>query len=335
MEDQCTKPRSFVGRPGKGAFLAISLLLLLVPRTVLGADPVTVQYDRIDGVAPELLSLDIHCPEAAGPLPVIVYVHGGGWCFGDKGRVAHMASFFAGRGYILVSVNYRLSPDIRKRQVAAGVEDHVRYPTHPRDVAKAFAWVHNNIARHGGNPERIGLIGHSAGGHLALLLGTDASFLAAEGLGLGDIRALCDLDAGSIDIPERYSTIKREHPFFARCIVNAFGEDPKIWAKASPIHNVSPGKRIPPMLLAHQMKHTGRAKDHQAMRDVLLESGYVAETFPIEGLTHGEIQRLLGAPSAAVRPEKRARVEELSERVAAFFDQHLKTDSSDLHPDQR
>jgi hypothetical protein len=56
MEDQCTKPRSLVRRIGRGALLAISLLLLLVSGAVLGADPVTVPYDRIDGVAPELLS---------------------------------------------------------------------------------------------------------------------------------------------------------------------------------------------------------------------------------------------------------------------------------------
>jgi acetyl esterase/lipase len=287
--------------------------------------PVTVEYDRIDGVAAELLSLDIHAPQAAGPLPVVVFVHGGGWCFPDKGKRAGMASLFNDRGYILVSVNYRLSPDIRNnRKTAPVATEHVRYPAHPRDVAKAVAWVHDNMAQHGGDPQRAGLMGHSAGGHLATLLATDGSFLEAEGLGLRSIRAVCELDAGSLNIPERYKTIKKEHPFFAKCIINAFGDDPEVWARASPALNISPGKQIPPMLLVHRGRHAGRTRDHQAMRDELLKNGHVAEIFPIDGLGHGEIEKLLGDPEAAPEPAKKAQAQELSQRVAAFFDGHLK-----------
>ena len=70
-----------------------------------------IQYDTVDGVSPNLLSLDIYVPDGIEfPTAVVIYVHGGGWHGGDKSNLRLKDEFFTEQGYILVSLNYRLSP---------------------------------------------------------------------------------------------------------------------------------------------------------------------------------------------------------------------------------
>src|SRR4030095_10355295 len=115
-----------------------------------------VRYAETPGVEAGAQSLDIYAPKAAQKLPVIVYIHGGGWGKGDKREVGAKPQFFTSAAWLLVSINYRLLP--------AG-----KHPANVEDVAKALAWVHSNIARHGGDPARLFVMGHSAGAHLAAL----------------------------------------------------------------------------------------------------------------------------------------------------------------------
>ena len=101
-----------------------------------------VPYATIEGVDPKLLSLDLYAPQNAGRQPVMVMIHGGGWRNGDKanaGMTRTKVPFFVGRGYVYVSINYRLSsaPD-------------VKHPLHVQDVAAALAWVHDHVAEYGG-----------------------------------------------------------------------------------------------------------------------------------------------------------------------------------------
>src|SRR5206468_3096567 len=111
--------------------------------------------------------LDLYLPEGKSDAPVLFFVHGGGWTVGDKnlfGIAARLGKTLARRGIGLVSINYRLSPK-------------VKHPEHIRDVARAFAWTHQNIGTYGGCKEEIFLCGHSAGGHLVALLSTDTQYL--------------------------------------------------------------------------------------------------------------------------------------------------------------
>ena len=89
----------------------------------------------------------------------MVYVHGGGWKRGDKSRVGEKVEFFTGRGWVFVSVNYRLLPE-------------GAHPANVNDVARALAWVHDHATDYGGDPDRLFLMGHSAGAHLAALVAT-------------------------------------------------------------------------------------------------------------------------------------------------------------------
>jgi acetyl esterase/lipase len=101
--------------------------------------------------------------------PVVVFFHGGGWQEGDKAMFRFVGAILAARGYVTVIPNYRLYPA-------------VRFPAFVEDAAAAVAWTRGNVARHGGDPHRIFLMGHSAGAYLAAMLTLDRQWLAAEGL---------------------------------------------------------------------------------------------------------------------------------------------------------
>ena len=121
--------------------------------------------------------LDLYVPVGAKNYPVMIYIHGGGWKAGSKTLYIGLGRTFARHGIGVAIINYRLSP-------------RVKHPGHIEDVAKAFAWVKGNIAKHGGDPANITLMGHSAGGHLAALLATDPSYLKAEKLEPSNIRGV-------------------------------------------------------------------------------------------------------------------------------------------------
>ncbi|HUG18852.1 MAG TPA: alpha/beta hydrolase, partial [Planctomycetaceae bacterium] len=108
--------------------------------------------------------LDIYTPDDAKNLPVVFWIHGGGWQTGDKTSVQLKPRVFTERGYVFVSTNYRLLP-------------HVEMDVLTRDVAMSLGWVHKNIAKHGGDPKRIFVMGHSAGAQLAALICIDDRYL--------------------------------------------------------------------------------------------------------------------------------------------------------------
>lgn len=193
-----------------------------------------IRYAEISGVDPNLLSLDVYAPKTGQNHPVIVMVHGGGWQRGDKANanvVANKARYFTGTGYIFVSINYRLSPGFK-------------HPTPAQDVAKAIAWTYNHIGRYGGNSERIYLMGHSAGAHLAALVATDQRYLQATGKNLQLLKGVILLDGAGYDIPR----LMREHNQ-PNIYVAAFGKDERTWKDASPITHIASGKNIPPFLI--------------------------------------------------------------------------------------
>src|SRR5262249_49290433 len=150
--------------------------------------------------------LDIYAPEGGKDLPVLLHVHGGGWTKGNKLSFAKQGEMLAGKRIVVLSTNYRLSP--------AG-----KHPAHAQDGAKAIAWTKQNIAKYGGNPAKLFLSGHSAGGHLVALVATDESYLKAEKMSLSDLR-------GVIPIAAPYVIRPGKNP--------AFGTEEELCKQASP-----------------------------------------------------------------------------------------------------
>jgi acetyl esterase/lipase len=217
--------------------------------------------------------LDLFLPKGCPDFPVLVLVHGGGWVAGEKccvGLYSEVGRFFARHGVGAVLPNYRLSSAI---PFVAGA----RHPDHVKDVARAFAWTREHIGRYGGDPDRLYVGGHSAGGHLAALLATDERYLAAEGLGTEDVKGVIAV-SGVYRIPpgkQDYTLggtgakafrmeqlvplpdlgLRRSLSSLDRLAIPvrvdvfgaAFGDDPKLRADASPLAHVRPG--LPPFLI--------------------------------------------------------------------------------------
>jgi len=168
--------------------------------------------------------LDVYVPKGIKNFPVVLFVHGGAWKWGDKSLYAGIGESFASRGIGMVICNYRLSPK-------------VKHPAHIEDVAAAFAWTCENIAKYGGNTSELFVCGHSAGGHLVSLLATDPSYLKARKQSPTAIK-------GVISISGVYKIYPTEKVF-----LEPFGKDETICLKASPLTYA--GGKHPPFLIAY------------------------------------------------------------------------------------
>ena len=126
--------------------------------------------------------LDVYAPPGARQLPVVLWIHGGGWQAGHKGLIARKPQAFTEAGLVFVSINHRLLPHVPMGDIV-------------RDVAKAMRWVHDHVAEYGGDPSRVLVMGHSSGGQLAALICTDQRYLAAEGVSPAMIKGCVPVDA--------------------------------------------------------------------------------------------------------------------------------------------
>lgn len=228
--------------------------------------------------------LDIYRP-AASPNdangPVVLWIHGGGWRIGDKRHsIAPKARLLTEAGYCLVAANYRL----------AGEDESIPFPRNTEDVAAAIAWIHGNIAQYGGDPERIVLMGHSAGAHLVSLVATDGRYLAAHGLTLADLAGVVALDTEGYDVARAMGGRVTKEIY-----ENAFGTDPSIWKTASPVSHIAAGKDIPPFLVATRGT-AARVANAKAFADALRGAGYDAAAQTIPGYSHADVNRKLGEP---------------------------------------
>lgn len=191
---------------------------------------------KLDKRIDPLQTLDVYTRGTATDRPVIIYIHGGGWAFGDKSDVHGKPEFFTRSGFAFVSMNYRLRWDYK-------VYDQLT------DVVAVIRWVQRNAAEYGLDGSRIVLMGHAAGGHLASLVGTDPGFLKAENVDPKTIRAVVSIDSNSYDINLLMSDLgnfieRRQHELI-------FSSDTSVWAAASPVTHVSRNKSLPAFALMY------------------------------------------------------------------------------------
>jgi acetyl esterase/lipase len=179
--------------------------------------------DQAYGVLPAQ-HLDVHRARGADPAPVAVFLYGGRWREGRREDYRFVAAALAARGILVVVPDYRRYPE-------------VRFPGFVEDAALAVGWVREHARRHGGDPDRIVLVGHSAGAHIAALLATDARFLARHGLHPRDL-------AGVVGIAGPYDFLPLTDPGLRA----VFGEEAG-WDASQPVRFVDGDE--PPFLLLH------------------------------------------------------------------------------------
>ncbi len=212
-------------------FHVATLLLMLSgaacsPTSVLNAlaprEGITITRDVPYGDGPRR-SLDVYAPRPSGaPAPVVVFFYGGNWDSGSKAMYRFVGAAMAARGVLTVIPDYRLYPQ-------------VRFPGFMDDAAQAAGWTRTNIARFGGDPQRLFFMGHSAGGQIATLLALDPTYLQSAGVSSRDV-------CGVIGLAGPYDFL----PLHSDELKTIFGPEAER-PRSQPINYVS--AQAPPMLL--------------------------------------------------------------------------------------
>jgi acetyl esterase/lipase len=232
--------------------------------------------------------LDVYSPPNAKNLPVVFWIHGGGWQTGDKTSVQKKPQAFLDKGFVFVSTNYRLLP-------------HVDMGTIVRDIASSIHWVYDHIAEYGGDPQRLFVMGHSAGAQLAALVCIDDRYLKAEGLSLAIIKGCVPVDGDTFDVPaiiETAETRRRLHgqppaKFGHR---EKFGNDPVKHRDFSAVTHVAKDKGIPPFLIMHVAEHPDTSAQAERLANVLKSAGVAVRVYGARESTHNKINAEIGVP---------------------------------------
>jgi acetyl esterase/lipase len=187
------------------------------------------------------VKLDLYRPkERKDPVPAIVCIHGGGWFKGERSSMTNLAMALAARGFVTVSISYRLSGE-------------AKFPAAIEDVKAAVRWLRANAATYGIDPANIGVTGLSAGGHLAALLATSGGLAALEGEGghaeqSSAVQACIAMGAQSDLLSARIGELsaKADDPFYRTFLGGPQSEIRETYAMASPRHHLD--ESDPPLL---------------------------------------------------------------------------------------
>ena len=286
--------------------LHVSIWTLLAVLT--GGAPAFAQQSKLpDGVkvlrdleyvpgGHERQKLDLYLPEKAdGPLPVVVWVHGGAWKQGSKSGCPGI--YLAAKGYAVASVGYRLS-------------QHAVFPAQIEDCKAAIRWLRANAKKYNLDPEHVGAWGGSAGGHLVALLGTTAGMKELEGKD-GNLdqssKVQCVVDwFGPTDFRDNKSTDPKGA--VAELLGGLPSKETEKARLASPLAHVS--KDSAPFLIVHGDKDTTvRMSQSESLEEALKKAGVPVTLIKLEGAGHS-------GPEFRT-PEQQKRIEE-------FFNRYLK-----------
>lgn len=164
------------------------------------------------------------------PKDVLIFIHGGNWNSGRKSQYSLIGRNWTKRDIVYVIIDYPLSPSATYKEMA-------------EYSAKSVKWVKENIQNYGGNPDRIFISGHSAGGHLAALISIDDQYFQKLGMA-NPIKGLILIDAAGLDMYGYLleEKLPKDHTYF-----KTFSSDQKVWKDASPLYHLH--KRMPPMTI--------------------------------------------------------------------------------------
>jgi acetyl esterase/lipase len=285
-----------------------------IPALPPAPENVAIEQD-VAYLAPERTEkLDLYLPahrDASKLSPAVIMIHGGGWTGGDKAepRSFNVATTLAAAGYVCASINYKL--------------DGERWPTNLFDCKNAVRFLRHNAQKYQIDPKRIGVIGGSAGGHLALMVAytsdvpeleppspypdeSDAVGAVVNLYGITNVatRRKIDSDGSPIGPPLKKSAL----------LAKLSDEDPELWRLASPVSHVSP--KSPPTLIVHGTKDTTVNREQASeLAEKLKSAGVEHRLIILEGIGH-----TFDLKSWNRKPLP----QDLRPIVIEFFDRHLK-----------
>jgi acetyl esterase/lipase len=277
--------------------------------------PESVNYIRdvqfcTGGGKPLLMDWYVPKQRAHTPAPVVIWIHGGGWVGSDKSENA-IPVFLSERGWTVASINYRLSGE-------------ATFPAAIEDCKCAIRYVRANAAKYEINPDKIGLVGSSAGAHLSLLAGMADEKAGLEGSGgwpgvssrvaaVASLKGVSDFTVGHLAFQEG----KGIAPM--RFLGGTMEEKPDAYRKASPLTWLS--NDDPPILLLHGDADTTVPYDQSVkLKKAYEKLGLHAEMVTIEGATH-MLRRVDGSPAGMSEKQ-------IYQRIHEFFQQVLQPSAS-------
>jgi acetyl esterase/lipase len=222
--------------------------------------------------------LDIYRPKgASAQAPVVVFFYGGNWDRGERDDYAFVGRALASRGIVAVIPDYRLYPE-------------VHYPDFLDDSAQAVAWTLKQIGGHGGDPSRVFVMGHSAGGYNAAMVALDASYLGKFGASPRQLR-------GGIGLAGPYDFLPIENP--TAKLVFDFPGTP---LTSQPVRHV--GNDAPPALLiaANKDKLVNPVRNTGGMARVLREHKVPVTEIYYDGVSHTTLVGSIAAPLRMLAP---------------------------------
>ena len=281
------KPRPPVAARHRGqAFLMLAFIACLALPAAVASDPAALGVNLLPNLAyksgdgrtdyeKERCKLDLYLPVGKKAFPTLVWFHGGGLTGGlkDDSFTTNIVRSLVQSGMAVAAVNYRLSPK-------------AKYPAYIEDAAAAFAWVRTNIAAHGGNPNRVFIGGHSAGGYLTFMVGLDERYLRPYGLDSSAIAGLIPLSGQTLT----HYTIREER-----------GKKSTLMADdAAPVYHAR--KDTPPMLVLYAERDMAmRIEENQLLVAALKSAGNTRVTARlIADRDHGSIASNIPQPGDPV-----------------------------------
>lgn len=245
------------------------------------------------------LLLDLDLPdEIKDPVPLVIMIHGGGWSSGS--RSSFNAPELVEEGFAVATIDYRLSPEFQ-------------FPAHIQDVKAAIRFLRSHASEYHINPEKIGLWGSSAGGHLAVL---SALSDPSAGWDVGDNLGVSSAVQAVVDWfgPTTFQGLENAPESSKNTVKQAFGSDSLIWRQASPLFLVHRG--APPFLIMHGLQDKlVPFSQSQLLYDSLIQAEVSAKLVPVSHAGH-DFRNVEG--NAEPTPAK------LRQQVFDFFRRTLK-----------
>lgn len=251
-------------------------------------------YDR-----EKKLRLDVYAPREANNAPVVVFLFGGRWSSGSKDEWKFVGEALASRGFVAALPDYRQYPE-------------VRFPAFVNDAARAVAWARNNAKTYGGDPDKVFVMGHSAGAHIAALLALKDEYLVNAGGSRNWLRGMIGL-AGPYDFL----------PITDPQMRDIFGP-PEKFEQSQPILYVEGDN--PPMMLMHgEDDEIVRVQDTQNLASAIKKAGGPISTVIYPKMSHTYIVKSLAKP---LRGQT-----DVIQHVAQFVREWSKAPRSAAHPE--
>ncbi|QDW25669.1 alpha/beta hydrolase [Pedobacter sp. KBS0701] len=247
------------------------VLLMLLFQTILSTAQVKkVKNINYAGNTDEANTLNIfYKNDSVKNKAVLIFIHGGSWSSGKKETYWWLGRNFARKGVVTIIINYRLAPN-------------VQYEKMGDDCALAVKWVQEHITDYTASPEKIFVMGHSAGAHLGELINADPKYFKKAGI-KNPIKGIILDDPFGLDMKEYLTTAEKDHFYFD--FIRTFTDQPAVWKVASPLDYVNNIKN--PHLLFYGSKTYGAIKlQTPRLYEKLKANNVPVEIKEIKGKSH-------------------------------------------------